>query len=51
MRIRKCVKCSRYTLKMLCPLCGSETTNPQPPKYSPTDKYGEFRRKMLAQSD
>jgi len=47
MKMRKCGNCGRYTFKEICPVCGSKTFNPEPPKYSPTDKYGEFRRKMI----
>lgn len=47
MRIRKCEKCEKYTFKEICPLCGSLTSNPEPPTYSPSDKYGYFRRKLI----
>jgi len=46
MKLRKCLKCNRYTFKEFCPICNEKTVNPLPPKYSPIDKYGEFRRKM-----
>ncbi len=38
--IRKCA-CG-YTLKTEC--CGKATTNPEPAKYSPEDKYARHRR-------
>lgn len=42
----KCPKCDEYTLsEKYCPKCGSLVTDPKPPKYSPQDKYGEYRRK------
>jgi len=41
----KCTKCKVYTLETKCPKCKSETIRPLPPKYSPEDKYGEYRRK------
>ncbi len=44
--ILKCKDCSLYTLKPRCPSCGGETFRPIPPKYSPEDKYGEYRRKV-----
>jgi H/ACA ribonucleoprotein complex subunit 3 len=28
-----------------CPACGGEAANPKPPKYSPEDQYGDYRRK------
>lgn len=44
--LSKCMKCSRYTLEEdKCPECGGPVTTPQPPRYSPQDKYGEYRRK------
>ncbi|HZA42314.1 MAG TPA: RNA-protein complex protein Nop10 [Nitrososphaeraceae archaeon] len=41
--IRVCKSCSIYTLKPNCPECGSVTTNPHPPRYSPDDKYIRYR--------
>ncbi|EHP89692.1 RNA-protein complex protein Nop10 [Methanotorris formicicus] len=49
MRIRKCLKCGRYTLKEFCPNCGEKTIIPKPPKFSPEDRYGKYRR-MLKKS-
>ncbi|MDK6027958.1 RNA-protein complex protein Nop10 [Ignisphaera sp. 4213-co] len=42
-RIKKCPKCNLYTLKDLCPKCGSKTIVPHPPRFSPEDKYVEYR--------
>jgi H/ACA ribonucleoprotein complex subunit 3 len=42
--ILKCPKCSQYTLKETCPKCKSKTIPPKPPKFSPQDKYGAYRR-------
>ncbi|RLE84342.1 MAG: RNA-protein complex protein Nop10 [Thermoprotei archaeon] len=44
--IRKCPSCKRYTLMEVCPKCGERTRSPHPPKFSPEDRYGEYRRKM-----
>lgn len=41
--IMKCPVCSVYTMNV--EHCGQKTTNPKPPKYSPEDKYGDYRRK------
>ncbi|MGE5661792.1 MAG: RNA-protein complex protein Nop10 [Ignavibacteriales bacterium] len=41
--MRLCKGCSKYTLKSNCPVCGSFTINPHPPKYSPDDKYIRYR--------
>ncbi|MFA5142231.1 MAG: RNA-protein complex protein Nop10 [Candidatus Woesearchaeota archaeon] len=40
-----CSKCKAYTMKEACPHCGSKTNMPKPPKYSPEDQYGDYRRK------
>lgn len=44
MKIRTCKECKTYTFKEHCPKCGGETKNPNPPKYSPEDAYGKYRR-------
>ncbi|MBM4237358.1 MAG: RNA-protein complex protein Nop10 [Euryarchaeota archaeon] len=44
--LRKCPKCQEYTLGETCPGCSSETIVPIPPKFSPEDKYGEYRRRL-----
>ncbi|MHA2027664.1 MAG: RNA-protein complex protein Nop10 [Candidatus Thorarchaeota archaeon] len=42
----KCKKCEEYTLNQKeCPKCGSSVSSPKPPKFSPQDKFGEYRRK------
>lgn len=43
-KILKCPKCNEYTLKLKCPKCKIKTKNPKPPKYSPEDRYGKWRR-------
>jgi H/ACA ribonucleoprotein complex subunit 3 len=40
----KCTVCSNYTLSENCK-CGGKAVFPVPPKYSPEDKYGGYRRK------
>ncbi len=44
--IKKCKSCDEYTLYNICRSCGEKTINPRPPKYSPEDTYGEYRRKQ-----
>ncbi len=44
--MRKCGKCGRYTLKGVCPVCGSKTFMPIPPRFSIEDPYGKYRRKL-----
>ena len=41
--LRRCSKCNRYTLQTNCPVCGSETINPHPARFSPDDKYAKYR--------
>ncbi len=41
----RCAKCGDYTINKLCS-CGGEAVSVKPPKYSPEDKYGEYRRKV-----
>jgi len=42
--IRFCESCKEYSLRDVCPKCGAKTILPKPPKYSPEDKYGDYRR-------
>ncbi|MFX1481798.1 MAG: RNA-protein complex protein Nop10 [Promethearchaeota archaeon] len=42
----KCQDCGEYTLNSkTCPKCGGSVSSPRPPKYSPQDKFGSYRRK------
>lgn len=41
--ILKCPACKSYALSESCP-CGAARVSPRPPKYSPEDKYGRYRR-------
>jgi H/ACA ribonucleoprotein complex subunit 3 len=34
-----------YTLRESCPDCGGATRNTAPPRFSPDDTYGEYRRR------
>jgi H/ACA ribonucleoprotein complex subunit 3 len=42
--ILKCESCNSYGLSNKCS-CGAKRIVPKPPKYSPEDKYGAYRRK------
>jgi H/ACA ribonucleoprotein complex subunit 3 len=42
--ILKCQTCKGYGLSSAC-ACGGTRVNVLPPKYSPEDKYGAYRRK------
>ena len=42
--MKYCNKCKRYTLKDICPICGEKTIIKEPPRFSPQDRYGKYRR-------
>lgn len=44
--LRRCPGCKRYTLGATCSKCGGATLMPVPAKYSPEDRYGEYRRRL-----
>lgn len=44
--LKRCIACSEYTLKEPCPYCDEPARSPRPPKYSPEDRYGEYRRRL-----
>ena len=44
--MRKCPSCGRYTLKDRCPECAEPTISPIPPRFSPEDRYGAYRRQL-----
>lgn len=44
--LMKCAQCSGYTLRAACPKCGAATVMAMPAKYSPEDRYGEYRRRL-----
>jgi H/ACA ribonucleoprotein complex subunit 3 len=44
--IYHCTACDRYTLFDSCPACGARTMQPAPPRFSPEDKYGKYRRQL-----
>ncbi len=43
-QMRRCKTCGEYTLDDLCPECNTKTGVIFPPRYSPQDKYGKYRR-------
>ncbi len=51
MRIRKCDKCTNYSMQKVCPKCGGATSIAKPPKYSPEDKYGSYRRQAKEEAE
>ncbi|MCS4541708.1 MAG: RNA-protein complex protein Nop10 [Euryarchaeota archaeon] len=46
-RLWKCEVCNQYTIHQdKCPYCGGKLKVPHPPKFSPEDPYGKYRRKL-----
>jgi len=43
-KILKCPACGSYALTEAC-ACGGKRLPPKPAKYSPDDKYADYRRK------
>lgn len=39
----KCKNCGKYTMKEICS-CGGAAVVPRPAKYSPLDKFANYRR-------
>ena len=46
-KIRKCVKCGRYTFKEICPNCNEKTKISHPAKFSPDDPYLDLKIKVV----
>lgn len=46
MRIKRCNSCGNYTFEEACSSCGAITVGSHPPKFSPEDKYGKYRRRL-----
>lgn len=42
--ILKCPKCGSYTMSDKCKACNVKTEIVIPPKYSPEDRMGKYRR-------
>ena len=45
-----CKKCEKYTLDKICKKCKEKTISRNPPKFSPQDHYGKYRRKLKKMS-
>ncbi len=48
--LKKCKACGRYTLRERCPACKGPTSMALPPRYSPEDRYGAYRRKLMKEA-
>lgn len=47
--ILRCTACGAYTLREVCPSCGARAASPHPPRYSPEDRWGAYRRRAKAE--
>jgi len=41
-----CKKCKKYTLENVCSICNEKSILKNPPRFSPEDHYGKYRRKL-----
>lgn len=41
-----CKNCKEYTLSATCKKCSKKTISKNPPRFSPQDRYGKYRRKL-----
>jgi H/ACA ribonucleoprotein complex subunit 3 len=44
--LSRCMECSAYSLRAECPKCGGRTMTPHPPRFSPEDRLGKYRRRL-----
>ena len=42
-----CNSCKVFTMSNFCVKCDMKTSNPLPPRFSPEDKYGKYRRMLM----
>lgn len=43
----RCTACRRYTFEAVCPACFGPTERRAPARYSPQDRYGKYRRRLM----
>ncbi|HEQ78834.1 MAG TPA: ribosome biogenesis protein [Euryarchaeota archaeon] len=46
----KCSICGIYTMKEKCPTCDVAVKSPDPPRYSPQDRWSRYRRTLIKES-
>jgi H/ACA ribonucleoprotein complex subunit 3 len=49
--LRICRTCGGYTLHETCPNGHGATRSPHPARFSPSDRYGEYRRRLFAEAE
>jgi H/ACA ribonucleoprotein complex subunit 3 len=47
--LRFCNKCKEYTLELICKKCNNKSISKYPPRFSPEDRYGKYRRILKRQ--
>ena len=47
--LRYCNYCKEYTLDDICNRCKNKTISKYPPRFSPEDRYGKYRRELKKQ--
>jgi len=45
-QILYCKKCKVYTLDKICNSCKQNTVSKKPARFSPQDRFGEYRRRL-----
>jgi H/ACA ribonucleoprotein complex subunit 3 len=48
--LKVCRPCGRYTFRIKCPECSGPTRTPHPARFDASDRYGKYRRRLLAAS-
>lgn len=46
MTLLRCQKCGEYSLNETCSKCAGTAIKAYPPRFSPEDKYGKYRRRL-----
>jgi H/ACA ribonucleoprotein complex subunit 3 len=45
-KLKRCRECGSYTLADICVACDVKAGSPHPPRFSPQDKFGKYRRML-----
>jgi H/ACA ribonucleoprotein complex subunit 3 len=45
-KLKRCRDCGSYTLADICVACDVKAGSPHPPRFSPQDKFGKYRRML-----
>jgi len=48
--LMRCIVCKRYTMGDRCPSCGASAERRAPARYSPQDRFGKYRRRLMRES-